>query len=331
MREDEVRNAMLDMDGNSFELFVRELLRRSTFPALLPTSASHDLGEDAFTAPSQVFEHHGLRISLATSKTATLAKIEKDCDRAAETGRAIHVLVFATTTGPDGSEPDTATTDKWRAQVKAKYGWDLEVRTLRALVPIACGPENEDLVDQYLRVPPLGEDFFWHIQGEFQFHTERAVKAIQGRLPEFMAPLPRAELVDIATQFELGRNIIIVGAAGTGKSWLGAKLAIEAREMGKTVLFIDARRLGGVKNETELRQHFDLKGSLRAAIKRAGRNTKCRVVVDQLDNISGSVAAQLLVDTAADCTGTGRGVEWVCICRNETPNERQILGPLLVS
>ncbi len=317
------------MPGVQFEPFVYSLLSRRIYPALMPTSPSHDLGEDGYTAASRVFEHGGKQISLAASKTATLSKIQGDCMRARETGRAIDVLVFVTTTTPSGDDPNTATTDEWRQQIRQEFGWDLDVITLRALVPIASRPEYEDLADQYLRVPPLGEDPFQHVQAQFDFHSKNTLRVVNSHIPGIQDSLPRAETQVIEEQLALGRHVVISGAAGTGKSALGAQLITSVKN--KTALFVDARRLGSITNEAQLRQHFDLRGSLRAAIKRAGRNTKCRVIIDQLDNVAGLPIAELLLDIIADSISSATGIDWIVVCRNETPNEHSLLSRLLAA
>jgi hypothetical protein len=328
MREDEIRHAIEEMPGQSFEDFAFRLYARHTFPALIPTSHSHDLGEDAYTAASRIFEHGGRHISLAISKTATLDKIEEDCDRAKSTGRDIEVIVFVTTVGPTGSEPTTETAGEWRKHVKEKYGWDLEVRSLRAVVPLAAGHEYEDLVDQYLSVPPLDDEYFNRIQEKVSAHTGRAMRAIKLNIPGMISSIPRSEIAKIEDTLAHNPHVVLTGSAGTGKSGIAAILAESAQRARKTILLIDSRRLGGVNNETNLRHHFDLKASLVSAIRRAQQNTGCRVIVDQLDNIAGTPAAELIVDVIVDVKQSDSSVECILICRNETDGEKLLVKRL---
>src|SRR3989304_6339902 len=95
MREEEIRDAIIGLSGDKFELFVRELVRRELYPGLNPTSPSYDLGEDARTQSSTVFTHNGLWVSLIISKTTPLAKIKRDRETCRKTGRRIDVIVSA--------------------------------------------------------------------------------------------------------------------------------------------------------------------------------------------------------------------------------------------
>ena len=93
-------------------------------------------------------------VSLAISKTGTWTKIRADSQSCLEEQRPIDVMVFVT-----AGNPQTKTIEKWRADTKEQFGWDLEVRALRWLAPVASGPSYENLVDEYLGVPPPGDDY----------------------------------------------------------------------------------------------------------------------------------------------------------------------------
>ncbi len=125
MREDDIRNAIRNMPGELFERFARELLRRELYPGLNPTSASHDLGEDARTETTTVFLHDGKWISLFASKTALWRKLKQDCKRCKQTRRRINTVVFVT-----AGDPRTTTQEDWRRRVRKEFRWELVVHTL---------------------------------------------------------------------------------------------------------------------------------------------------------------------------------------------------------
>lgn len=176
---------------------------------------------------------------------------------------------------------------------------------------------------------PSSGDSFNKIHAQFALHTDRTLRSISIHIPGLGEPLPRIEVANIEEQLAAGQHVVLTGSAGTGKSGIGAILASNARQAGKTVLLVDARRLGSLNNDVGLRDYFDLSDSFTSAVRCAGAHKGCRVIVDQLDNIAGSAAAILLADNAVECIQGKQVTEWVIICRNENPNERQLLTKLL--
>ena len=87
MREDDIRNAIVNMPSDRFERFARELVRRELYPGLNPTSDSYDLGEDSRTELSTIFLHEGKWISLTISKTNSLKKVTAQAADAAGANR----------------------------------------------------------------------------------------------------------------------------------------------------------------------------------------------------------------------------------------------------
>jgi hypothetical protein len=323
MREDDIRRAIQDLPGERFERFAAELLRRELYPGLNPTSSSHDLGEDARTELSTVFMHNGLRISVSASKTSTWTKIEDDCKRCQDTGRQIDVMVFAT-----AGNPRTDTQEEWRGKVEEQFGWTLECRTMSWFAPAASAPEHESFVDDYLHMPPPGGDFVQTIDREFACHTDQALAQIHLLIPGIAESLPRKEIAWIEDQLHQAKAVLLTGDAGTGKSGIGAKLANSARAEGKTVLYLDARHVGYVQSESQLRQHFALSGPVRDAIQRIGRFKGCRLIIDQLDNTAGQASAGLLVKLALDCSELAN-VAVVVISRKSEGYEEELLQGLV--
>ena len=318
-RVDLISDSIKNLGGFEFQDFVYELLSRKLYPGLNPTSRSGDLGEDARTEPSTFLLNDGKWISVAVSKESGWGKIEKDCDRCKETERKIDLLIFVTAGNPQGK-----TIKGWKAKVQSSYEWDLEVRTIKFLAPFANNPCYEDIVDDYLHVPPKGGDFLTQIEKQFAKETERALRNISVSIPGLSDSIKREEVKRIEDQIELDNSVLLTGDSGTGKSGIGYFLA---KESDKPVLFLDARRLGEVKNDTGLRNHFGLKGSLESAIGKMARSTGCRVIVDQMDNSAGFPISRLLIDMILDLLEQ-RGVEIIIISRQRESHEIRLLEKL---
>ncbi len=322
MREDQIEAAIRGLSGDKFERFARELVTRELYPGLNPTSGSHDLSEDARTEHTTVFLHGGIWVSLILSKTGTWTKLGADCARCKETGRRIDVVVFVT-----AGNPRSDTVEGWHEKVEQKFGWELEVRALRWLTPVASRPDYESLVDDYLGVPPPDGDLIQKIETEFSRHTNRALEQIRLHIPGMSYSLPRNEIARVEDQLSQGKSVVLAGDAGTGKSGIGASLARSAGERRKVVLLLDARRVGHIKSETELRQHLALSGPVASAVGRVGRHKGCRVIIDQLDNIAGSVSARLLVELTVECSPL-TDVEIIVISRKREAHEVKLLDGL---
>ena len=325
MREDDIRNAIVNMPSDRFERFARELVRRELYPGLNPTSDGYDLGEDSRTELSTIFLHEGKWISLAISKTTSLHKIRGDCKTIKTNDRPVDIIVYVSA----GDIKRTSTEEIWRGKIRSEFGWELEMRTLRWLAPVASQPKYESLVDDYLQIPPPGGDYVQTIENEFVIHTERALKQISDKIPGLPSSLPRLEISTIEEQLASRRTVLLTGGAGTGKSAIGAQLARNGIDTGKSVLLLDARSISHLKTELELRAHLGLKGSVHLAISRIGMYRGCRLIIDQLDNIVGSPVASLLIDIVIDILGDSNPVDIVVISRNEEPQEGKLLARLL--
>jgi hypothetical protein len=298
-------------------------LRRELYPGLNPTSVKNDLGEDARTEASVLFLHHGLWISVAVSRTHALSKIKSDCNRCKETGRTIDVFVFAAS-----GNPDTGTVEHWRKEIKQEFGWRLEVRAVNWLAPTASSPKHESLVDEYFHIPPPGGDFATAIESEFSKVTERTMRQIRPHLPGLTNPVPRSEISAIEDQLHHGKHVVVTGDAGSGKSGIGANLVLNASD--KSVLLLDARDLAHVTSEAGLRHHICINGPVALAVGRIAQLRRCRVVIDQLDNVVGSIASAVLSNLAIDCSHYA-GVEVVVIARKRESHEKTLLENLLSS
>ena len=325
MREDEIRLATTNLSGQHFEPFVVQLLRRTIYPGLVPTSATADLGEDARTMLSTAFLHDGHYISVAISKTATLAKIRSDCETCRKTGRNIDRMVFVTGGFP---VPTESTQGAWQDAIVDEFGWDLEVLTLNWIVQTASQPDFEGLVDDYLHIPPPGGDYIPDIKRAFERETQFTLGRIRTTISGIPNSIQRSEINIIEDQLDLERPVLLTGDAGTGKSGIASKLARDALDRGWVALLIDARRFASLTNIGLLGGTLGLKGQADLAVARIGGHSGCRVIIDQLDNVFGTAAVQALVEFGIACANY-KGVEVIVISRGAAErDEGRILGDL---
>lgn len=323
LREDNIRTAIENMDGNAFERFAFRILYEELYPGLNPTSETYDFGEDARTEWTTLFQHYGTWVSISASKTATLAKLRKDCKTAKEKGRHIDVIVFATA-GKVRRDKE----EEWRKKIKSEFGWNLEVRSINYFAPVAAADRHESLVDDYLQIPPPGGDFLHNIEAEFERLTSQALDATTVIVEGLGEPLTRAEVSTIEDQWKNGKQVLLIGEAGTGKSGISAMLARSAQKDGKGVILFDARRALYVRSEKDFRDHFNLNGPVEEAIARVAHSRGCRVIIDQFDNAVSKATAEHLANLARACQQI-ENTETIVVSRKIEYHEEESLKTLL--
>lgn len=321
-REDNIRAAIQNMDGNAFERFAFRILYEELYPGLNPTSETYDFGEDARTEWTTLFQHHGRWVSVSASKTGTLDKLKEDCQTAKGKGRHIDSIVFATAV-----KLRRDVEEKWKKEIKNEFGWDLEVRAINYLAPVAASDRHASLVDDYLQIPPPGGDFLRTIEDEFDRLTVQALNSAVVSITGLVEPLARGELSYIEDQLRAGKHVLLTGEAGTGKSGLGVLLTRATQARGRCVLLIDARRLGYVQSENDFRKYFNLKGPVEDAVARVARKRGCLVIIDQFDNAVRTLSAQFLTRFAQACYQI-ENTETVIISRKVEYYEKESLEEL---
>lgn len=262
--EANIKQAIENLSGDVFERFAFRVLRNEGYAGLNPTPEGHDLGEDARTEPTTLFMHQNKWVSVFASKTATIGKLRRDCERSRDTGRRIDEVVFATS-----GKVERETEEKWRRRIKKEFGWGLVVYTIRWFALVASDDKHATLVDDYLNIPPPGGDFVHEIEDSFKRQTDIALKSTRDQING--VNIPRAEVEQIENQLEEGRQVLFTGDAGTGKSGVSKMLALAARAQERCVLFLDARQVSHVQSESELRTHLSLKGPVESAVARVAR------------------------------------------------------------
>jgi len=213
----------------------------------------------------------------------------------------------------------------WTADVQA-YRNAKDGRFTFPLEDYLTGPytpwARKDLSEGILTV-----DSLQMIETQFTRHTDRALNRIRPLVLGIGESSLQEQVIHLEDRLRQGEPVALTGDAGTGKSAIGAKLALAAREEGVVVLLLDARRLEHIRDENQLRQYFDLDSPIHSAIEQIGRHKKCRFVIDQLDNVARSVAATLLADLAIECCQF-EGVEVIVISRKHATHEKELIERL---
>lgn len=159
---------------------------------------------------------------------------------------------------------------------------------------------------------------------KFSHITSRNLRKIQTKIPGLKEPLVRKEATLIEEQLLKGQHVVLTGEAGTGKSGIAAKIAQNAIETGKAALLIDARDISTSKTEKDVREYLDL-----TEIKQICEVMKCRIILDQLDNIAGLRSSKIIVELIQELVQGIDGLEILAVCRNKELHERDLLNGLL--
>lgn len=141
-------------------------------------------------------------------------------------------------------------------------------------------------------------------------------------LPGSIGKVERNELAMIEELLLNGRNVVLIGEAGTGKSGIAHQLAITAQEQRKGVLLLDARNYEHIQSAANLQHELNLTDSVQNSIVRSAQYSDeiktrgLRLVIEQFDNVANSRSGQVLTDLAIACADTN-GVEIVVVTRHQ--------------
>lgn len=186
---------------------------------------------------------------------------------------------------------------------------------------------KEELLDKLVRLFEQGRPkSAVDAESELRIHTDRALKSARILIPGMSDSIVRPEVRLIEDQLNLKVPVVLTGEAGSGKTGIGRMLISAARIGEKEALFLDARRVEHVRNESELRQHLSLTKPVADEIGRIG-SEGFRLLVDQLDSAVGLPSARVLTELAIDCS-TLPGVEVVVISRNREGHESKLVAQL---
>ncbi len=98
-------------------------------------------------------------------------------------------------------------------------------------------------------------------------------------------------------------------------------LAENGSGLGKTVLFVDARRFAAFRSENEISSHFHLRGAFTNAVTRMGVHGGCRIIIDQFDSVIGLEISEVLAEIASEIASY-EGVEVIIITRKKEGHEQ---------
>lgn len=134
------------------------------------------------------------------------------------------------------------------------------------------------------------------------------------RLPgtEMHVTLPGGDTVDAAV--DDGKNVIVTGSAGVGKSGVLAKRYHEHAET-NPVYFLDAREFGQFDSITAVERELGVQTSLREVFSElATQYDQCTLLIDQLDNVRTEPVATVFRNLLLDLADID-GLTVVCACR----------------
>lgn len=125
------------------------VLVKLRWPDLIACERMWDLGLDAL-APAILSPLH-VGMGLSSSTTPELEKIQADAKRAKPHFTNLQILVFVTS-----GKVTNYTVEKWPAEIKKEYGWDLIVMSREEIIATLQVPGNVGLCAEHLGivVPP---------------------------------------------------------------------------------------------------------------------------------------------------------------------------------
>jgi hypothetical protein len=131
-------------EGKRFQALA-VVLAKQKYPDLIASEYHKDLGLDAYAAPSVASDRVGRGV--ASSITATLAKITADARRAKENFPELKTLIFFT---PRSVTNQTKV--EWAEGVRKEFGYELLVISREDLITSLMLPENISLCRTSLRI-----------------------------------------------------------------------------------------------------------------------------------------------------------------------------------
>ena len=164
----------------------------------------------------------------------------------------------------------------------------------------------------------------------------RAFNRVTNKSKKFLSPKLRGipnflsrEETDVVLNHVINSTpVILTGDAGAGKSAIAVELLKKASEKNIFSLLIDAKTLTLIQNAGDLRAYFDIDESIYEAIQRLGEFIRVVLIIDQLDNIAGTIPCEIAIELLTACTDF-EGVSVVAVSRYRESNEQGAIRPLL--
>jgi hypothetical protein len=223
------------------------VLAKRRWPQLVASERKNDHGLDAHTR-GELFDD-GVEKGLASSITATLAKIKGDLAKAKHHFPDLRVLLFAT--------PRTvqkAVQEKWREEILEEFGISLTVLSREDIITELQKPENAALCETHLGIPlppreptdeqllEAGQAATRMVEGKWSRHLE-GMPLIEPRLRAGQVgdePTEKiTQLEDLVGLLRTGHRIIVESPAGRGKTTLLTQLSRAVNAQGQLSFLID--------------------------------------------------------------------------------------------
>jgi len=134
------------------------------------------------------------------------------------------------------------------------------------------------------------------------------------RIPEIDHHVSLSDVATVKSELASGGDVILTGPAGVGKTGvLAQQYATLADE--NPVYFLDAREFGQFGSISDIEAELGVTNSLRDLFQEvADRNSRCTVVVDQLDNVRTEITATVFQNLLLDLSQMDQ-VSVLCACR----------------
>lgn len=223
------------------------VLAKLRWPELVACERKKDLGLDAYASASASPLRVG--IGLSSSITPELSKIHADAERAKPHFSDLQMLVFVTS-----GKVTNDTAQKWKEEIRKKYGWELIVISREDIITTLQVPTNESLCGTHLGiVVPAPE-------ATTEALIERALAATDEIITNWSRRLHGKPVIDLrmirldekgAETQEIrqraglsglllrSHRIVLEAPAGRGKTTTLIQLAVEHRTVGRVACLID--------------------------------------------------------------------------------------------
>lgn len=194
-------------------------------------------------------------------------------------------------------------------------------------------PDNDHLLLQFLpasharirATEGTPSDGIVYVAERFSRTTETSVRPLL--IPGIREPLVRTETGDVEELLGTGRNVVLAGEPGTGKSGIAYALCGRRSDQTSPVLLLDAQKLSTIRSVVDIALHLELRDGFGTSVQRLAERTGCRIVIDQLDSVSAATAGNVLVDAALECAGI-EGVRVIVVSRRREGYEQMLLNRL---
>lgn len=160
--------------------------------------------------------------------------------------------------------------------------------------------------------------------------TNHALRVLMPKTNGIRSLISRPETDRILEQMKIGRNVLLVGEAGSGKSGIGYSIFCDSGLPKEFKIYIDARTLANLQNPGEFREHFDVHEAPIELISRFAAKTGVMLIVDQMDNIAGARGEQTLINFMIDCSRINN-VRVMAISRRDQGIQREVIEQLIQS